>query len=94
MQSTANYVEIQLNNFQNPNMDKIIQLTKSFNPLWAENLERDTQGELKDAIVSIVAVRHSIAHGGSGGITYGRIKDYYKCAVKVVELIEKQCDGE
>lgn len=90
----ANYVQSQLKNFQNPNMEKIIQLTGFFDREWADTLKRDTEGELKDAIVSIVAVRNDIAHGGSGDITYVRIKDYYKRVVKVVELIEKQCNGE
>lgn len=90
----ANYVESQLKNFQNPNWEKILNLARSFNPGWADNLESATEGELKDAIISIVTVRHSIAHGGSGGITYRRIKDYYENAVKVVELIENQCNAE
>lgn len=90
----ANYVQSQLKNFQNPNMEKIIQLTGFFDREWADTLKRDTEGELKDAIVSIVAVRNNIAYGGSGDITYARIKDYYKRVVKVVELMEKQCNCE
>ena len=90
----ANYIEKQLSNFQNPNMDKILNLVRAFNPSWADRLEQVVEGEIKDAIVSIVATRHKIAHGDNVGITYIKMQAYYKNAVKLVELLEKQCDGE
>lgn len=90
----ANYVEKQLSNFQNPKMEKILQVAKSFNSVWASTLETIVEGEIKDAVDSIVATRNKIAHGESVGITYIKIKAYYQCAVKLVELLEKQCDGE
>lgn len=90
----VNYVESQLKNFQNPNMQKILNVTGSFNPSWAERLKQITEGEIQDAVVSIVAQRNQIAHGGNAGITYAKIKTYYQNAIKLVELIEKQCDAE
>lgn len=90
----ANYVESQLKNFHNPNMDKISKLARSFNPLWAEELFEKTEGEIKDSIVSILAHRNLIAHGGNSGITYSKIKDYYRNAIKLVELIEQQCNEQ
>lgn len=87
----VNYVESQLKNFQNPNMEKILNITRSFNPSWAEELKKLTEGEIKDAIGSIVAQRNQIAHGGNAGITYSKIKIYYQNVIKLVELIEKQC---
>lgn len=87
----ANFVQYELNNFQNPKMGKIIGLTKAFNPQWANELETATEGEIKEAVDSIVANKNNIAHGRDVGITYTRIKNYYKNAVKVVDLIEKMC---
>lgn len=90
----ANYVEKQLSNFQNPSMEKILKVVGNFNPGWVSTLEKIVEGEIKDAVVSIVATRNKIAHGENVGITYIKIKAYYQCAVKLVELLEKQCDGE
>ena len=87
----ANFVKCQLDGFQNPKMGKIIELTRAFNSEWASALETATGGRLKDSVDSIVANRHLIAHGKDVGITYTRIKDYYKDAIKVIEIIEKSC---
>jgi RiboL-PSP-HEPN len=73
-------------------MGKILELARSFDPEWADELEAVTIGKLKDAIDSIVANRHNIAHGQYTGITLAAIIDYYASAVKVLELIEGQCN--
>jgi hypothetical protein len=85
----ANFVKCELDSFQNPKMGKILELTRAFNPLWADELETATEGELRDAVDSIVANRNQIAHGRDVGITYTRIKNYYEGAIKVVDLVEK-----
>ncbi|HSL03107.1 MAG TPA: HEPN domain-containing protein [Nitrospiraceae bacterium] len=88
----AGYVERRLKQFQNPQMKKILDLTGSFNPAWREALKVATEGQTKDAVDSIVANRNTIAHGESVGITYSRIKEYYQNALKVIELIDRQCN--
>jgi hypothetical protein len=90
----ANYIEKQLSTFQNPSMDKILKVAKSFNSVWADELEQHVDIETKDAIGSIVAIRNKVAHGENVGITYTKMLAYYQNAVKLVELIEKQCNGE
>jgi hypothetical protein len=87
----ANYVEIHLKWFQNPTMNKILDVARAFDPSWETQLRLDTEGDLKDAIESIMANRHNIAHGGATGISYAVIKNYYDRSIKVLELIEKQC---
>ncbi len=87
----ANYVKYELNSFQNPKMGKILELTRAFNPQWADELEAATEGKLKAAVDSVVANRNQIAHGENVGITYRRIKDYYEDIVEVVNIIEKTC---
>jgi len=88
----ANFVEGKLKDFQNPKMDKIFQLTGLFSKEWENDLRRDTEGALKDAVDSIANNRNNIAHGGSVGISYSQIKSYYDRAIKVIELIENQCN--
>ncbi len=87
----ANYVKWELDSFQNPKMGKILELTRAFNPLWADELKIAAEGELEAAVDSVVANRNQIAHGRDVGITYVRIKNYYKDVIEVVDLIEKMC---
>ncbi len=87
----GNYVGGRLKQFQNPKMDKVIQLTQAFSFDWAEALQSTADEESKAAVDSIVALRNAIAHGENSGITFVRIKNYYERALKVVEIIEDQC---
>ena len=41
--------------------------------------------ERKDAIDSLVALRHGIAHGKPGDVTLVRVISYYKEIVKIVD---------
>lgn len=88
----ANYVERELSFFQNPTMGKILELVGSFNPEWEAELRAAVEGQLKDAVDSIVANRHRIAHGESVGLTFVRIKEYYRNALEVLEVIDQQCN--
>lgn len=91
-QDVAKFVKGRLKTFQSANMNNIYDLTREFSSEWAEQLEAQTAGALKDAVDSIVANRHQIAHGQDVGISYAVISDYYSRAVKVVELIRLRCD--
>lgn len=89
--SVARYVANTLRDFQNPSMQKILDIAGAFSEEWQEELERSTAGELADAISSVVANRHNLAHGRPVGISYTRMKDYYQRIIKVIELIDHQC---
>jgi hypothetical protein len=89
--AVANYVESQLKWFQNPTMGKICEMARAFDPGWETQLRTQTEGELKDAVESIMANRHNIAHGESSGISYATIKNYYERSIKVLDMIEQQC---
>ena len=89
--NVANYVNSSLKRFQSPKMGNILQLTEAFSRQWAEELENATDGKLKESVDSIVTLRHNIAHGRDSGVSYARIREYYQSAIKVIELIEKQC---
>ncbi len=82
-----------LQRFTNPKVDKILALTRRFDKKWAENLERRIAAEegLKDAINSIVANRHLVAHGRDTDLSYRRIRDFYDTAGRVVDLLEGVC---
>jgi len=92
--NVASFVAARLARFTNPKMEKIVQLARSFNKDWGDALEGQTEGEIKNAIDSICNNRNLIAHGRDTGISFARISSYYQDAVKLVEMIEKQCAGK
>lgn len=87
----ANYVENQISGFQNAKMGKILDLLRTFCPEWAENVKIATEGELKDAVDSIVFNRHKIAHGESITLSYTRVSEYYKKVKDVVDILDCEC---
>jgi len=89
--NVGRYVNKQLELFRSPKMGHILDLTRLFCKEWAEDLELQTDGELKDAVDSIVAIRHQIAHGNDTGISYVQVREYYRSVVKVIKLLEEQC---
>ena len=52
------YVERKLREFQNPNMQRIGEVARSFSAQWGTELERDTT--IRDSINSIINNRHQI----------------------------------
>jgi hypothetical protein len=87
----SNFVERDLQDLQNAKMGKILDWVGKFDPAWREALERDLLDHQKDAINSVVTNRHQIAHGGSVGLSYVAIKNYYEAVVSAVEVIETSC---
>jgi hypothetical protein len=90
----ANYATSVLTKIQNPKSSKYIEIAGKFNIIWAkeltEYLEKDGRG---DAIDSIMANRHLIAHGKYSGITMTRIKEYIEKSLEVIDFIESQCNS-
>jgi hypothetical protein len=87
----ARYVEKQLDGWTNANAAKLCSVTSAFDAHWSKDLEDYLAGQRKDALDSVVANRHLIAHGGDVGLTYIRIKDYYSAVKDVVAYLEAQC---
>jgi hypothetical protein len=84
---THRYVQGQLLFFQNPNAERIAQLIGAFNPDWRVGFELFLGDQRKDAINSIVANRHNIAHGQMVGISYVQMSEYYASAKEVVDYL-------
>ncbi|HVA50121.1 MAG TPA: HEPN domain-containing protein [Pirellulales bacterium] len=86
----ARFVAKHLRRFQNPKMARILTVIGEFSTEWRDEIELATNGQLADAVNSVVANRHLIAHGRSVGISYVRVKDYFASVLKVVELLDAQ----
>lgn len=88
----ANYIDAQLQSFQNPKMERILILVRAFSPSWEQDLKQKTEGRIKDAVDSIVANRHLIAHGRTAtSLSYVRVKEYYDGVIDLIDLLETQC---
>ncbi len=90
----CNYAVANLGDFMNPKTEKILQLIGTFSRDWKEELERYVEGERKDAIDSVVANRHNIAHGRQVGLTIARMKRYFEKSVEVTDFIKRQVEKE
>jgi len=90
----ANYACAKLGKLSNPKMQDICELTRSFNETWGNRLEKATDGDIKDAVDSIVANRNQIAHGRDVGMSFARVKKYYGSVVKMVEIVEATLSEE
>lgn len=86
-----NYIESRLARFQNAKMRRILEEVRNFSPDWADQLEAACRGARKDAVDSLIANRHQIAHGADVGITFSRVRGYYGFAHEVVALLHDVC---
>lgn len=88
----ANFVTRTTNRLTNLDAEKIKEHLLKFDPNWESTLESLLIEEVKDAINSILALRHRVAHGQSADITIARVKVYYKQVIRAVKEIEEMMD--
>ena len=88
----AKYAIQSLSRVQNPKTAKFIETAEAFKADWAADLGKFVAEDgRKDAIDSIMANRHLIAHGKDSGISIVRIKEWHKKSVDVLEYLETRC---
>jgi hypothetical protein len=83
----ANHINSTIDNLTNLNSEKIGQFLNSFSGGWKDEFDRCLSDEEKDAIDSVVANRHQIAHGRNVGVSYVRIREWHKDIKRVVDKI-------
>ena len=87
----VNFVQNRLRQFQNPKMGNILEILAAFSQPWKLQFENTTNGQLSESVNSIVGNRHKIAHGDSVSLTLSSLRQYYRDAIRVVELLRQQC---
>ncbi|ORC48830.1 hypothetical protein B2G74_12030 [Burkholderia sp. A27] len=80
----VHYVSQSIANLTNLKSSKLSNHLLSFDANWKSQLESLITDERKDAIDSLVTLRHGIAHGKPGDVTLTRVRDYYQNIIKVV----------
>ncbi len=90
-QPVATFVSARVEGLTNLNDERIAQLLGSFSPTWREAFLTMRSSEQKDAIDSVLANRHLIAHGRPVSLTLARMKQYYSEISKVMKIIDEDC---
>jgi hypothetical protein len=86
----ARFILHKLKPFTNAKMEKILKLAAEFDQGHEDYLRTATDGELKDAVDSVIRNRHLIAHGQDVGISFGTISKYYANVVRAIDAIERR----
>lgn len=90
----SSYVSSQLDYFNNPKAGRIEEVARRFNPQWADHIRDAVEGEIKEALNSIVANRHQIAHGRDVDLSFVRMKDFYDRATRAIDILDNLCSEE
>jgi hypothetical protein len=87
----ARFAGEELRYLQNPKTQRFVETARAFREDWAVQLEAfvDADGR-KDAIDSIMALRHQIAHGKDVGVTVSRVNTCLEKSIEVLEFLEQQ----
>lgn len=80
-----------LRRFTTAKAGNIIELFGSFDLNWKLDLEAYIVDEYKDALDSVVNLRHTIAHGRFAGVTMISVQSYYDRVKKVVDHVGEMC---
>lgn len=88
----GNYIKETMKWSRNMKMEQIIEIARRYSSDWGDELE-NIDDELTIAINSVVGNKNNIAHGKDSNITMHNIKDYYKKVIRVIEMIENQCNN-
>lgn len=92
----ARFAAERLQGISNPKASRFVETARSFNPVWADDLEAFLDadgGQRRNAIDSIMSNRHQIAHGGTAQVSVGRVREYLPGCIQVIEFIENQLLG-
>jgi hypothetical protein len=82
-----NYFNLSTDSLTNLGTAKLANFLELFNTEWKRRFENLVSDEERDAINSVVANRHLIAHGRNSGVSYVNVNAWYKNVKRVVEKI-------
>lgn len=88
----ARFISSALSKVRNPKAQRFSEIANAFDSAWARELDSFmSDNGRKEAIDTIMANRHLIAHGKDTGITVARVVGNLNKCVEVIEFIENQC---
>jgi hypothetical protein len=81
------HISWRMGTFQNPNMERLLQLVGSFDRHRREQLESEITDAEREALGSVIAQRNRIAHGESSTISLSQVADYYSEIKAMLTLV-------
>jgi hypothetical protein len=75
--TVVSHVLWRMGTFQNPNIERLLQLVGSFNRRWRNELDEAVTDAERDALGSVNAQRHKVAHGESSTISPAQVDQYF-----------------
>jgi len=90
-ESIQRYVGSKLRRFTTANAQNVTDLVGSLDPDWQVDLRAYLVDEHKDAVDSVVNIRHAVAHGRFVGVTMASVNRYYQRVKEVVDHIADLC---
>lgn len=78
---------------RNPNTKKIESILRGFHSDWADGFVAFALEEgRKEALDSVINIRHHIAHGRDYGVTISNAKNYYEKCLELISYLEQITD--
>lgn len=80
-----------LEGIQNPKAERFSKVIRSFSSTWGDRLDQyfADNVDVKEAIDSLMANRHLIAHGKPCSISVGRVSGFFKSADKAIDFLDE-----
>lgn len=85
----STFVDASIRTVTNLKVGRIRDILRSFDCNWGEKFSDKLEDAQKDAIDSVVANRHLIAHGKNTGISLATVSGYWKKIQRVVQMLEQ-----
>jgi hypothetical protein len=85
--TVINHLVWRMRTFQNPTVERILQLVGSFDREWRERLNSNVTEAERQALGSINVQRNLVAHGGPSTISLGQVSQYYAEIMTVLRKI-------
>jgi hypothetical protein len=82
----VDHVAWRMNMFQNPTVDRILDMVASFQSAWRVQLEGELTTPEREAMGTINKQRNRIAHGEESTISLGQVNQYY---AEIKTLLER-----
>jgi len=83
------FIESSVRRLGNLDKERLLSVVGSLDAGWRTELDAFIVDEKKEALNSVVGLRHNIAHGGDGRISLGQVQKYW---VQIQAIVEKVAD--
>jgi hypothetical protein len=82
----VHHVSWRMGTFQNPNVERLLQLVGSFGRHRRQELDASLEGPEREALGSVMAQRNKVAHGEPSAISLSQVASYY---IQIKKMLEK-----